>query len=196
MNIMGRQFVLGRTIEEARKRGREMAAKGYRYSYDMLGEGARTDADAQRYFASYAHAIEVAGNESARGGVIEAPGISVKLTALHPRFEIGQMDRVHSELLPRARRLALMAKERNMGFNIDAEEAERLEPTLDVLEALAADPELAGWDGLGIAIQAYQKRALPVVDWLADLGRRTHRRLMVRLVKGAYWDTEIKLAQD
>ncbi len=196
MNIMGRQFVLGRDIEEARKRGREMEAKGYRYSYDMLGEGARTDEDAQRYYANYAHAIEIIGKESAGQGVIDSPGISVKLTALHPRFEIGQMDRVRDELIPRARSLARMAKERHMGFNIDAEEAERLEPTLDVLEALAGDPQLAGWDGLGIAIQAYQKRALPVVDWLADLGRRTHRRLMVRLVKGAYWDTEIKLAQE
>jgi len=196
MNIMGRQFVLGRDIEEARKRGREMEAKGYRYSYDMLGEGARTEEDARRYYANYCHAIEVIGKESAGQGVIDSPGISIKLTALHPRFEIGQMDRVRDELIPRARHLARMAKERHIGLNIDAEEAERLEPTLEVFEALAADPELADWDGLGIAIQAYQKRALPVVDWLADLGRRTRRRLMVRLVKGAYWDTEIKLAQE
>jgi len=196
MNIMGRQFVLGRDIGEALKRARTMEKKGYRYSYDMLGEGARTEADAQRYFESYASAIKSIGQQVGERGVIDAPGISVKLTALHPRFEFAQADQINEKLIPRARELARMAKERNMGFNIDAEEAERLEPTFDVLEALAMDPQLAGWDGLGFALQTYQKRALPTIDWLADLARRSSRRLMIRLVKGAYWDTEVKLAQE
>ncbi|MDZ7749261.1 MAG: bifunctional proline dehydrogenase/L-glutamate gamma-semialdehyde dehydrogenase PutA [Halofilum sp. (in: g-proteobacteria)] len=196
MNIMGRQFVLGRDIDEGLRRARSMERMGYRYSYDMLGEGARTEADAQRYFDSYANAIRTIGTQVGERGVLDAPGISVKLTALHPRFEFAQAERVHAELLPRVRELALMAKERNMGFNIDAEEAERLEPTLDVMEALAHDPELSGWDGLGLAIQAYQKRTLPVIDWLADVARQARRRFMIRLVKGAYWDTEVKLAQE
>jgi len=196
MNIMGRQFVLGRTIDDALKRARTMEKRGYRYSYDMLGEGARTDEDARRYFESYASAIRAIGAQVGERGVLDAPGISVKLTALHPRFEFAQHDRIVTELLPRARELALMAKERNMGFTIDAEEAERLDPSLDVIEALAMDPELSGWDGFGLAVQAYQKRAPAVLDWLADLGRRARRRFMVRLVKGAYWDTEVKLAQE
>jgi len=195
MNIMGRQFVLGHDIADALERAEEKAAKGYRYSYDMLGEGARTEADAQRYYASYAAAIDAIGHARTSASVVDGPGISVKLTALHPRFEYGQSDRIATELIPRVRALALMAKERHMGFNIDAEEAERLEPTLDVLEALALDPELADWDGLGLAVQAYQKRAHPLIDWIAELGRRGRRRFMVRLVKGAYWDTEVKLAQ-
>ncbi len=196
MNIMGRQFVLGRDIDEAQKRARGMERIGYRYSYDMLGEGARTEADAGRYYESYADAIRRIGKQVGERGLLDAPGISVKLTALHPRFEFAQPDVVRDKVVPRVTELARMAKERNMGFNIDAEEADRLEPTLDVFEALATDPQLAGWDGLGIAIQAYQKRTLPLIDWLADLGRRSRRRLLVRLVKGAYWDTEIKLAQE
>ncbi len=196
MGIMGRQFVLGRTIEEAFKRGHEMEKKGYRYSYDMLGEGARTDADARRYYDSYAQAIEAIGGQVKGRSVIDGPGISVKLTALHPRYEFTHMAHTWDELLPRIRSLALMARERNVGFCIDAEEAARLEPQLDVMEALAMDPELAGWDGLGIALQAYQKRALPAIDWLRDLARRSRRRLQVRLVKGAYWDTEVKIAQE
>jgi len=195
MTIMGRQFVLGRNIDEALKRARSMERQGYRYSYDMLGEGARTDADAQRYWASYAHAIRRLGEEVGERGLLEAPGISVKLTALHPRFEVAQRERIAAEVIPRALELAAMAKVRNIGFNIDAEEAERLEPMMDVLEALAMDPRLAGWDGLGVAIQAYQKRTLALIDWLADLAGRARRRFLVRLVKGAYWDTEVKLAQ-
>jgi len=195
MGIMGRQFVLGRTIDEALKRARSMEDKGYRYSYDMLGEGARTDADARRYFESYANAIERIGSKVDGRGVLDAPGISVKLTALHPRYEFAHMARMMDELLPRVRELALMARKYNIGFCIDAEEAARLEPQLDVLEALAMDPELSGWDGLGLALQAYQKRALPTVEWLRDLARRSSHRLMVRLVKGAYWDTEVKIAQ-
>ena len=196
MGILGRQFVLGRTIEEALKRARHYEKQGYRYSYDMLGEGARTDADARRYMESYTAAIHAIGKQVGERGVIDAPGISIKLTALHPRFEFAQHDRVMNELVPRAKELALLAREYNIGLNIDAEEAARLEPTLDVLEALAMDPDLGSWDGLGLALQAYQKRALPAIDWLADLARRSRRRLLVRLVKGAYWDTEIKLAQE
>ena len=196
MAIMGRQFVLGRTIDEATKRAREMETRGYRYSYDMLGEGARTDDDARRYHASYVTAIKAIGAQAQERGVQDAAGISVKLTALHPRYEFTHMAHTMAELYPRVQELALMARDYNIGFCIDAEEATRLEPQLDVLEALAMDPELAGWDGLGLALQAYQKRALPAIDWLRDLARRSRRRLMVRLVKGAYWDTEIKIAQE
>jgi len=196
MGIMGRQFVLGRTIDEALKRARDMEARGYRYSYDMLGEGARTDADARRYYDSYVKAINAIGKQANGRGVQDAPGISVKLTALHPRYEFAHMNRVMEEALPRVRELAMMARSYNIGFCIDAEEAARLEPQLDVLEALATDPDLAGWDGLGLALQAYQKRALPAIDWLRDLARRSRRRFMVRLVKGAYWDTEVKIAQE
>ena len=195
MNIMGRQFVLGRDIDEAQKRARDMEKLGYRYSYDMLGEGARTEEDAARYYEDYADAIRRIGEQVGERSLLEAPGISVKLTALHPRFELAQHDQIAAKVIPRVRELARMARARNMGFNIDAEDAERLEPMLDVFEALAADHQLAGWDGLGLAIQAYQKRTLPLIDWLADLGRRNRRRLLVRLVKGAYWDTEVKLAQ-
>ena len=195
MRLLGRQFVLGRTIEEALANGRERAARGYRHSYDMLGEAALTAADADRYFADYTHAIRTLGAASAGAGVREGPGISVKLSALHPRFVRSQRERVLSELVPRVASLARLAGERGMGFNIDAEEADRLELTLDVVAALAADPALAGWDGLGFVVQAYQKRARATVDWLVALARHHRRRLMVRLVKGAYWDAEIKRAQ-
>jgi len=196
MGILGRQFVLGRTIDEALKRARHYEKQGYRYSYDMLGEGARTEEDAQRYIKSYENAIHAIGRKAADQGVIDSAGISIKLTALHPRFEFGQHDRLVNEVIPRARELALLAKQYNIGLNIDAEECARLEPLFDVLEALAMDPALASWDGLGLALQAYQKRALPALDWLAQLARRSKRRMLVRLVKGAYWDTEIKLAQE
>ncbi|MDZ7828037.1 MAG: bifunctional proline dehydrogenase/L-glutamate gamma-semialdehyde dehydrogenase PutA [Halofilum sp. (in: g-proteobacteria)] len=196
MGILGRQFVLGRTIEEALKRARHYEKLGYRYSYDMLGEGARTEEDAQRYIKSYTDAIHAIGKQVGDRGVIDAPGISIKLTALHPRFEFGQQDRMFEQVIPRARELALLAKKYNIGLNIDAEECARLEPCLDVLAALAMDPALASWDGLGLALQAYQKRALPTIDWLAELARRSKRRMLVRLVKGAYWDTEIKIAQE
>ncbi len=194
MNIMGRQFVLGRDIDEALKNARPKLRQGYRYSYDMLGEGARTEADARHYFESYAAAIDALGRHPA-DDIVAAPGISVKLTALHPRFEFAQGDRIAAELVPRARALALRAKQQRMALTIDAEEAARLEPTLDVFEALASDPQLAGWDGLGLAVQAYQKRARPLLDWLVELAERNDRRIPVRLVKGAYWDSEIKQAQ-
>jgi RHH-type proline utilization regulon transcriptional repressor/proline dehydrogenase/delta 1-pyrroline-5-carboxylate dehydrogenase len=196
MRILGRQFVLGRTIEEGLERAREAERHGYRFSYDMLGEAARTASDAARYLAAYEHAIAALGREAAGREIAEAPGISVKLSALHPRYEIAQRDRVLAELGPRLVALAQRAQHAGIGFTIDAEEADRLELLLDLVEALALAPELAGWDGLGLAVQAYQKRALPVIEWLADLARRSRRRLMVRLVKGAYWDSEIKRAQE
>ncbi len=196
MRILGRQFVMGRTIAEALDRARAAEAKGYRYSYDMLGEAARTMADAERYFAAYQGAIAAIGKAAAGRGAIDAPGISIKLSALHPRYEFGQRDRVLAELLPRLKTLALAAKALDIGLTVDAEEADRLDLSLDMIEAIALDPALAGWDGFGLAVQAYQKRGLRVIDWLADLAKRSGRRLMVRLVKGAYWDTEIKHAQE
>ncbi len=196
MRIMGRQFVMGRTIAEALERAEEGERRGYRHSFDMLGEAARTAADAERYVAAYADAIGAIGRASAGRGPIAGPGISVKLSALHPRYEFAQADRAMAELLPRLRRLALLAKEQDIGLCVDAEEADRLEISLDLIEAAFADPALAGWHGFGLAVQAYQKRAPAVIDWLAELARRHGRRLQVRLVKGAYWDTEIKRAQE
>ena len=195
MRMMGEQFVTGETIEEALKRAREMEARGFGYSYDMLGEAATTAADANRYHADYTQAIHAIGKASAGRGIYGGPGISIKLSALHPRYVRAQAARVMSELLPRVRELALLAKGYDIGFNIDAEEADRLELSLDLLESLALDPELAGWNGLGFVIQAYGKRCPFVIDWIVDLARRAERRIMVRLVKGAYWDAEIKRAQ-
>ncbi|MDT3668848.1 MAG: trifunctional transcriptional regulator/proline dehydrogenase/L-glutamate gamma-semialdehyde dehydrogenase [Aromatoleum sp.] len=195
MRLLGEQFVTGRTIEEALERGREPESRGYRYSFDMLGEAAMTAADAQRYYEAYEHAIHSIGNASAQRGVVDGNGISVKLSALHPRYTWSQRDRVVGELLPRLRALCALARGYDIGLNIDAEEADRLELSLDLLEALVRDAGLDGWDGLGFVVQAYQKRAPFVIDWLVDLARRRGRRLMVRLVKGAYWDTEIKRAQ-
>ena len=196
MRILGRQFVMGRTIEEALERAKSLEAKGYRYSYDMLGEAAYTMADAERYFGSYRDAIAAIGKAAAGRGPVEAPGISVKLSALHPRYLFAQHARVMAELAPRLRQLALDAKEAGIGLTVDAEEADRLDISLEVIEAVSGDPALAGWDGFGLAVQAYQKRAAPLLDWLAEMARRHGRRLMVRLVKGAYWDTEVKRAQE
>jgi RHH-type transcriptional regulator, proline utilization regulon repressor / proline dehydrogenase / delta 1-pyrroline-5-carboxylate dehydrogenase len=196
MRIVGRQFVLGRTIEEAIERAQPAEAEGFRHSYDMLGEAARTMADAERYFESYAHAIAAVGKAAPGRGVAERPGISVKLSALHPRFEFAQHHRVMAELTPRVTQLARAAAAADIGFCLDAEEADRLDLSLDVLEALAMAPSLKGWDGLGLAVQAYQKRAPALIDWLADLAHRAKRRLAIRLVKGAYWDSEIKRAQE
>ena len=195
MRLMGEQFVTGRTIAEALARARTMEAKGFSYSYDMLGEAAMTAADAARYLADYRSAITAIGAASAGRGVYAGPGISIKLSALHPRYARSQLDRVMGELLPRVKELCLMARAANIGLNIDAEEADRLEPSLDLLESLATDPDLAGWDGLGFVVQAYGKRCSLVIDWIIDLARRSGRRIMVRLVKGAYWDAEIKRAQ-
>ena len=195
MELMGEQFVTGQTIAEALKRARRLEAQGFGYSYDMLGEAATTASDAARYLADYEAAIHAIGAASAGRGVYGGPGISIKLSALHPRYVRAQQARVVGELLPRLRGLAHLAKAYDIGFNIDAEEADRLEISLDLLEALALDPALRGWNGLGFVVQAYGKRCPYVIDWLVDLARRSGHRIMVRLVKGAYWDSEIKRAQ-
>ncbi len=196
MRILGHQFVLGETISDALSRARSSEAKGYRHSYDMLGEGARTQADAERYFRSYADAIAAIGAKAGRKALPDRPGISVKLSALHPRYEAAKEARVLAELTGRFVELARLAKAHDLNLTVDAEEADRLELSLDVIGRVAADPSLAGWDGFGLAVQAYQKRAIAVVDWMAELARGLDRRFMVRLVKGAYWDTEVKRAQE
>ncbi|WP_308814872.1 trifunctional transcriptional regulator/proline dehydrogenase/L-glutamate gamma-semialdehyde dehydrogenase [Sphingomonas sp. GV3] len=195
MRMMGEQFVTGETIAEALKRARPLEARGFRYSYDMLGEAATTAADAKRYYADYENAVRAIGEAAAGRGIYAGPGISIKLSALHPRYVRAQADRVMGELLPRVKALAVLAKGYDIGFNIDAEEADRLELSLDLLESLATDPDLADWHGLGFVVQAYGKRCPFVIDWIVDLARRSGRRIMVRLVKGAYWDAEIKRAQ-
>ncbi|MDN3721764.1 proline dehydrogenase family protein [Roseibium salinum] len=196
MRLLGHQFVLGETIHKALERAKNQEAKGYRYSYDMLGEGARTARDAERYFQSYANAIDAIGKSAGSKPLPDRPGISVKLSALHPRYQAVNGERVRTELLPKLRELAQMAKDRNLNFTIDAEEADRLEISLDVVAALLDDPVTDGWDGFGLAVQAYQKRGIHVIDWLVNAARKTGRKMMVRLVKGAYWDTEIKHAQE
>jgi len=195
MRMMGEQFVTGQTIGEALANSRKLENKGFRYSYDMLGEAATTEADARRYFRDYEQAVHAIGKAANRRGIYEAPGISIKLSALHPRYCRAQLERVLGELYDRLRSLALLARRYDIGLNIDAEEADRLDISLDLLEKLCFDPELADWNGIGFVVQAYQKRALPVIGWLIDLARRSRRRLMIRLVKGAYWDSEIKRAQ-
>ena len=195
MRIMGRQFVMGRTIKEALDRAAGPEGKGYRYSYDMLGEAARTHAGADHYMDSYQSAIGAIGKRAKGRGPIEGPEISVKLSALWPRYEPGRRVEAGAALTERLRDLAIAAKENGIGLTMDAEEANRLDLSLDVFEAVYGDPVLSGWDGLGLAVQTYQKRALPQLDWLVDLARRHRRRISVRLVKGAYWDTEIKLGQ-
>jgi RHH-type transcriptional regulator, proline utilization regulon repressor / proline dehydrogenase / delta 1-pyrroline-5-carboxylate dehydrogenase len=195
MRMMGEQFVTGETISVALRRSRSLEQKGFRYSYDMLGEAAMTAADAQRYYREYEAAIHAIGKAAAGRGVYEGPGISIKLSALHPRYARAQAGRVMAELLPTVRALALLAKQYGIGLNIDAEEADRLELSLDLLEELCLDRSLAKWDGLGFVVQAYGKRCPYVLDWLFDLARRSGHRIMVRLVKGAYWDAEIKRAQ-
>ncbi len=194
MKEMGRQFVLGETIASAMKRAEGMERRGYTYSYDMLGEAARTEADAQHYLAAYSDAIAAIGTRCT-GAMRDNPGISIKLSALHPRYEVAQEDRVMEELTGRLHRLALEAKSANMGLNIDAEEANRLTLSLRVIETVLSEPDLAGWDGFGLVVQAYGKRAAPVIDWAYDIATRLDRRITLRLVKGAYWDTEIKRAQ-
>ncbi len=195
MKEMGRQFVLGETIQSAMDRASGMEAKGYTYSYDMLGEAARTEADAARYHLSYSRAIAAIADACPHDDIRANPGISVKLSALHPRYEIAQEQRVMEELTPRLRALCLLAKAAGMGLNVDAEEADRLSLSLQVIEEVMAEPALAGWDGFGIVVQAYGPRAGIVLDTLYEMAERHDRKLMVRLVKGAYWDTEIKRAQ-
>jgi RHH-type proline utilization regulon transcriptional repressor/proline dehydrogenase/delta 1-pyrroline-5-carboxylate dehydrogenase len=194
MRLLGSHFVLGQTIGEALARaGKE---REFRYSYDMLGEGARTAADAERYFASYADAIAAIGASAGNAALPERPGISVKLSALHPRYEAISRERILRELPPRVLELARLAKGHDLNFTVDAEEADRLELSLDVIAAVLADPSLGRWDGFGLAVQAYQKRAGAVIDHMRTAAETLGRRLMVRLVKGAYWDTEVKRAQE
>ncbi|MGH1478466.1 MAG: bifunctional proline dehydrogenase/L-glutamate gamma-semialdehyde dehydrogenase PutA [Geminicoccales bacterium] len=195
MKIMGQQFVLGETIEDGMAKARTEEERGYTFSYDMLGEGARTHADALAYFESYAHAIKtIAG--AAQSSVRENPGISVKLSALSPRYQTTQRRAVEDEVIPRCLELARIAAKANVGFNIDAEEQDRLDLSLDVIEVVLSDESLKGWDGFGVVVQAYGKRASQVLKHLHALAERLDRKIMVRLVKGAYWDTEVKLAQE
>lgn len=195
MREMGRQFVLGQTITDALKRAQDHEARGYSYSYDMLGEAAMTADDAARYADAYRDAIAAIGRACDKGNVRDNPGISIKLSALHPRYEAAQHDRVLTELTPVVLDLALRARAAGMGLNIDAEEQDRLVLSLQVIEAVMSDPRLAGWDGFGVVVQAYAKRAGAAIDWLYALAQRLDRRIMVRLVKGAYWDSEVKHAQ-
>ena len=196
MQRMGEAFVLGRDIKEALKRADRGANRAFRYSFDMLGEGAHTAEDAHSYFESYIKAIKAVGKEAREGDVFARDSISVKLSALHARYEALHADRAVPELTGLLIEMGREAKRAGVGLTVDAEEADRLEMSFDIIEAAARDPSLAGWDGLGMAVQAYQKRAPAVVAWAGELARSTGRRLMVRLVKGAYWDTEIKRAQE
>jgi len=195
MKIMGTQFVMGHHIQGAIERAVDTEAKGYTYSYDMLGEGARTMNDADRYFNSYMGAIDAIGVAAKGKGPQKSPGISIKLSAIHPRYEFSHRDRVIEELIPRLKELALAAKAYDIGFTVDAEEADRLDISLDIIEAVFADKDLDGWNGFGIAVQAYQKRGIDVVEWVRELTQTVGRQMMVRLVKGAYWDSEVKEAQ-
>ena len=195
MKELGRQFVLGTTIEKATNRGKGMEAKGYTYSYDMLGESARTDGDARKYHIAYSDAITALSAHAKSRDIHKNPGISVKLSALHPRYEEAKRERVLSELTSRTFGLALLARSANMGFNIDAEEMDRLDLSLDVIEQVLSNPALAGWDGFGVVVQSFGHRASFVIDWLYMLAKKLDRKITVRLVKGAYWDTEVKRAQ-
>jgi RHH-type proline utilization regulon transcriptional repressor/proline dehydrogenase/delta 1-pyrroline-5-carboxylate dehydrogenase len=186
---------MGRTINDAIERAVEKENKGYAYSYDMLGEGARTMNDADNYYDSYESAIHAIGRAANGRGHIKSPGISVKLSAIHPRYEFTHRERVMEELLPKLTKLVLLAKSYDIGFTVDAEEADRLDISLDIIEAVFSNDELGDWNGFGLAVQAYQKRAIFVIEWLRNLTKSSNRKLMVRLVKGAYWDTEIKSTQ-
>jgi RHH-type transcriptional regulator, proline utilization regulon repressor / proline dehydrogenase / delta 1-pyrroline-5-carboxylate dehydrogenase len=195
MKLIGNQFVTGQTIEEALTQAQKLQEMGYRFSYDMLGEAARTKEDADRYFDSYKNAIIAIGKSAPSHDPIKSPGISIKLSALHPRYEYSNHQRVMAELVPSLLELIKLAKQYNIGVTIDAEEADRLDISLDIFEKVFSQPELASWEGLGLVVQAYQKRATHVIDWLTNLSRQYKRRIMLRLVKGAYWDAEIKQSQ-
>ncbi|MDF1655184.1 MAG: bifunctional proline dehydrogenase/L-glutamate gamma-semialdehyde dehydrogenase PutA [Coxiellaceae bacterium] len=195
MKVLTQQFVVGRTIEEALSRSKKQVKQGYSYSYDMLGEAARTQADADEYFKSYQHAIEVVGRKTQQHDIFQAPGISVKLSALHPRYEFANQESVVPYMVERLKQLALLAKQHHVSLTVDAEEAYRLDISLDIIERVFADPDLKDWQGLGLAIQAYQKRCFYLIDWLVDMAKRHNKTLQVRLVKGAYWDTEVKFSQ-
>ncbi len=196
MRMMGSQFVMGRTIAEALKNAQSKSHRAYLHSYDMLGEAALTAADAERYFKAYQGAIAAIGAGAAAGSVFTRPGISIKLSALHPRYEFAKSVRVRAELTPKLLALAQQAKKENIGLTVDAEEADRLELSLDLIEAVYRDDSLTGWEGFGLAVQAFQKRGLFVIEWLEALARGIGRKICVRLVKGAYWDTEVKRAQE
>ena len=196
MRIMSKQFVMGRTINEAISRAKKKEGLGYKYSYDMLGEAALTNKDAARYLEAYRQAIESIGQSADKSlNMYQRAGISIKLSALHPRYNESQRDRVMVELPPKLLSLAQLAKSYDISLTVDAEESERLDLSLDVMEAVFNDDSLSGWNGFGLALQSYQKRAFFVLDWIADLARRKQRRMMVRLIKGAYWDSEIKKTQ-
>jgi RHH-type transcriptional regulator, proline utilization regulon repressor / proline dehydrogenase / delta 1-pyrroline-5-carboxylate dehydrogenase len=195
MKELGGHFVLGNTIRNASERAKKLEKNGYTYSYDMLGEAARTDADARQYHLAYSDAISRLAKHCKHSNIEMNPGISVKFSALHARYELGQKDRVMEELVPRAESLVMLACSANMGFNIDAEEADRLDLSLEIIERLLSNPALKSWDGFGVVVQAFSKRAPAVIQWLYELAERLDRKIMVRLVKGAYWDTEIKRAQ-
>ncbi len=196
MKILSKQFVMGRSIKEALKRAKDQERMGYRYSYDMLGEAAFTQDDADTYFEAYQTAIETVAKQNSIDNPIDGPGISIKLSALHPRYEYLKKERVLEQMLPRVMTLVIKAKEANINLTFDSEEAHTSGLLMEVFAKVAAHPDVQGWDGLGIAVQAYQKRALSLIAWLNDLCERHDIKLMVRLVKGAYWDTEIKLAQE
>ena len=195
IRVLGEQFVTGETIALALERAKRLETQGFRYSFDMLGEAALSAQDAARYLAAYEAAIHAIGQAAAGRGVYDSPGISIKLSALHPRYSRAQYRRVMDELFPALLKLALLAKQYDIGLNIDAEEADRLDLSLDLLDRLCLTPALAGFNGIGFVVQAYQKRSPHVIDYLVDLARRSAHRLMIRLVKGAYWDSEIKRAQ-
>lgn len=195
IQVLSRQFVMGQYIDEALKRAKAFEEKGYRFSYDMLGEAARTAKDAERYFQAYQNAIKEIGKVAAGKALNDAPGISVKLSALHPRYEFTKKETVVPFLIKQLKKLALAAKDSNITLTVDAEEADRLDISLDIIGAVFCDPDLADWEGLGLAVQSYQKRAPYVIDWLIDLAKKQKKRWMVRLIKGAYWDNEIKNAQ-
>ena len=196
MEIMGNQFVMGETIKSALKRAKTDEEKGYCHSFDMLGEEARTKKDATRYFEAYVHAIEAIGKSKKEGDVFSQNSISIKLSALHPRYELAKRERIQKELTPLVLNLTLLAKEHGIGLTIDAEESERLDLSLDIIEFISAHEDLKGWNGFGLAVQAYQKRAPFLIDYLIDMAKRHERRLCIRLVKGAYWDSEIKRTQE
>jgi RHH-type proline utilization regulon transcriptional repressor/proline dehydrogenase/delta 1-pyrroline-5-carboxylate dehydrogenase len=195
MRIMGHQYVMGRNIDEAMDRAERKGNRIYRYSFDMLGEAAMTAPDAERYFESYSQGIAAVGRRRGDGDIFAAPSISVKLSALHPRFEFTQRARLMEELTPRLLELARLARQNDTALTVDAEEADSLGFTLDMVEAVLKDPSLDGWDGFGLVVQTYQKRAVPMIEYLAGVAQRTGHRIPVRLVKGAYWDSEIKHAQ-
>lgn len=196
MLILGKQFVMGRNINEAIGRAKELESQGYRYSYDMLGEAARTEKDAIGYFHAYCDAIHEVGKSAQGRGPIDSPGISVKLSALHPRYEFSQRESVVPILVGRLLQLVQLAKKYDINLTVDAEEADRLDISLDIIEAVFTDPSLESWGGFGLAVQSYQKRAPAVIDWLVALSQRCQRRIMIRLIKGAYWDSEIKMSQE